>query len=285
LPAARPLRIRPIPAAFRLPPSAFTLVELLVVTAIVALLLAVLLPAVQAARESSRRMKCQSNLHQLGVASQAYHGVHQAFPPGGIKPRRLQLAWAVCLLPFIDEQPLWRRVDWKASYVSRENQAAASQVVPLYLCPSTSRHQWDRDGERSGDVNGNGRLDAGEGLGMTDYGGMYGTGLVEPLANGVMIWDVPIALRRVTDGASHTLLVGEDSGRGPGTHGEWFNGENIFDVTVAINSQQDNELWSDHPGGVNVLLCDGQVRFLEENTAVELLAALCTRAGREPAGD
>ncbi len=77
---------------------------------------------------------------------------------------------------------------------------------------------------------------------------------------------------------SHTIIVSEDTGRGGSLDGQWANGENIFLEQNSINIQQNNEMWSDHPGGVNVLFCDGSVHFLAETMPVELLAALCTRA-------
>jgi prepilin-type N-terminal cleavage/methylation domain-containing protein/prepilin-type processing-associated H-X9-DG protein len=260
----------------------FTLVELLVVIAIVGLLLSLLLPAVQSAREASRRTQCASQLRQLGVGLQAHHAARNSFPPGGVERRGRRLAWSVYLLPYIEQGALYRDFHLRSAFAAPENQRAASRAVAIYLCPSTARLEWDRDATHTRDLNQNGRLDPGERLAATDYGGIYGTGLEEPLNNGVMIWDTPISTRRIVDGTSHTLILGEDTGRGASTNGEWSNGENIFDVIVPINVQQDNELWSDHPGGVNVLLCDGSVRFLQEDLAIELLAALSTRAGKEP---
>ncbi len=107
-------------------------------------------------------------------------------------------------------------------------------------------------------------------MAMIDYGGLYG---VNGTASGVMVYEQAISLRQVTDGASHTILVGEDTGRGTSMNGEWANGKNIFDVGVAINTLQNNELWSDHTGGAQVLLCDGSVQFLADTTSVPLLEA------------
>ena len=95
----------------------FTLIELLVVVAIIGLLLALLLPAIQAAREATRRTQCRGNLRQIGVALHNYHQAHQAFPPGCIDRRPFrstaerQLAWSVLLLPMLEESGLADRFD------------------------------------------------------------------------------------------------------------------------------------------------------------------------------
>ena len=77
--------------------------------------------------------------------------------------------------------------------------------------------------------------------------------------------------------------MAEDTGRAGGEpqHGTWADGQNIFDVTMSINRSQNNELWSDHSGGVNATFCDGAIRFLSLNVANEILFALCTRDGHE----
>ncbi len=115
----------------------------------------------------------------------------------------------------------------------------------------------------------------------SDYGGMFGAGLLLPYANGTMLYDRSIAIRQISDGTSHTIIVAEDTGRGNNMDGEWADGENIFDQTVQINQLQDNELWSDHPSGAQALMCDGSVRFLADTIAASLLSTLCTRAGGE----
>lgn len=244
-------------------------------------LVALLLPAIQAARASARLASCQSNLHQLGVALQSYHALHNSFPPGGIDRRKRSLAWTIHLLPQLEERRLFEQIDRGRSYFSAENRRPASRVIPVFLCPATARLQWDREANRAALQSADQDPATNPPAAMIDYGGVFGTGLRTPLNNGVMIWDQPIALRQVVDGSTHTLIVGEDSGRGPAMNGEWINAENMFDVTVPINSQQDNELWSDHTGGAGALACDGHVRFLDQATALEVIAALCTRAGHE----
>mgnify|MGYP002623061916 FL=1 len=259
----------------------FTLVELLVVIGIVGVLVALLLPAVQAARESARRSQCASHLRQIGVGLLAYHDTRSAFPPGCIEPDGRRVAWSTILLPYVEETATYARYDLDVPFYAVENHSATSVVVPIYLCPSTVRLTRVRNGNSSGDVNRNGRYDPGDDLAMADFGGMFGWANAQPFGNGVMIYDDVVSLRQVTDGASHTIVVGEDTGRGTTMNGPWSDGENIFSAGVPINRLQNNDLWSDHPGGVQVLLCDAAVRFLEENMDLDVLAALCTRAGGE----
>ncbi len=249
--------------------------------AVIGLLVALVLPAVQASRKSARRAHCSNNLRQIGVGLQAYHAAAGAFPIGCIEPTHRRLAWSLFLLPYIEEQATFDRYDQQALYYAAANRQATSTVIPIYLCPSTVRYSRAREENTSGDVNRNGSYDPGDFMAMLDYGGMFGWANAEPYGNGVLLYDVPVSLRQVTDGSSHTVIVAEDTGRGTTMSGMWADGENIFDAGLPINTLQNNEIWSDHPGGAQVLLCDGSVRFLSDATPDATLAALCTRAGDE----
>ncbi len=259
----------------------FSLVELLAAIAVLGLLLALLLPAIQNSRETARRLTCRNNLRQIGVGLQHYHLAYRAFPPGCASRRTLRLAWSAFLLPFLEQSATWERIDWSRPYNSLANQSAASTVIAVYLCPSTTRLAGGRTGHRTGDRNGNGITETGDCLGVTDYGGIFGAARARPAANGVLLFDRSVSLRHITDGSSHTIIVAEDTGRGWRWDGEWINGENIFDRSVPINQQQHNELWSDHPHGCMALFCDGSVHFLWAGIAEETLDALCTREGDE----
>jgi type II secretory pathway pseudopilin PulG len=263
-----------------------TLVELLVVAAIIGALTGLLLPAVQAAREAARRVQCQNNLHQMGIALHVFHGAHRRFPVGCIDKRTAknpygrQLAWSADVLPHLEEIPLWQEIDFGLAYDSAANSAAAIHIIPVFLCPTTVRTATGRDGPIVASP-----LAAGVvkyRAAAIDYGGIYGAATVSPAANGVFLYDRAVTLTDVTDGASHTLAVTEDTGRGwPSLpqNGEWINGENIFDVSGPINTQQDNEIWSDHPGGALVLWCDGSAGLLADTIELAVLRAACTRAG------
>jgi prepilin-type processing-associated H-X9-DG protein/prepilin-type N-terminal cleavage/methylation domain-containing protein len=260
-----------------------TLVELLVVVAIIGVLVALLLPAVQAARESARRAQCQNNLRQVGVALHVYHNANRELPIGCIekrvpssKPDGRQHAWSSAILPHLEEPALWASIDFGAAYDAANNFTAARETVAAYLCPSTWRVAPGRDGSIVADPFAPAGSPTYRGAAI-DYGGIYGTGQMSPSANGTFLYDRPVKLSDVTDGTSHTLAVAEDSGRGWLTNGEWINGENIFDVGGPINRQQDNEIWSDHPGGAMVLWCDGSVELLSEATELNVVRAMCSR--------
>lgn len=270
----------------------FSLVELLVTIAIIGVLVALLLPAVQSAREAARRTHCFNNLRQIGLGLHNYHDAHHAFPVGcvdkrivSINPNGKQLAWSVFLLPFIEEQIVWERFDTSKAYDSLENQTAAKSVIQVYLCPSTARLNGGRDGNTVGDRNSNGVVEAGDYAGVTDYGGNYGAEGVSPAANGVFIHNRAIRFKQITDGTTQTIAVSEDTGRGWVWDGQWSNGENIFDQAGGINVHQNNEMWSDHPGGVNLLYCDSSVTFLADTVDIGSLRARCTRAFGDRASD
>ncbi len=139
--ARRPNGLR---SAFRRPPSAFTLVELLVVIAIIGILIALLLPAVQAAREAARRVRCSNNLRQLGLALQCYHEESLCFPPGAIwkdwmyGPTRVN--FLVHLLPYVEESTIYDMIDWQEQMYDTlywgVNVEAFEQGQPVLLCPS-----------------------------------------------------------------------------------------------------------------------------------------------------
>ena len=269
--------------------SGIALVELLVVIAIIGVLVAILLPAVQAAREAARRAECQNHLRQIGVALLVYHDAHGQLPIGCIdkrvprtNPNGRQLAWSAGILPHLEEQTLWRRIDFSAPYDSAANAAAAATIVAVYLCPSAVRLAAGREGAMVSNT-----LAAGGAYraAAIDYGGIYGAAQVSPAANGVFLYDRAVKISEITDGTSHTLALAEDTGRGWTQDGEWINGENIYDVSNPINMQQHNEIWSDHPGGAMALWCDGGATMLAETIKLPVLRAICTRAGNDTTND
>jgi len=250
-----------------------TLVELLVVVAVVAGLVALLLPGVQAAREAARRTVCSNNLRTIGCGLHGHLLAHGAFPVGCLewKPgrggRKRCLAWSCRILPWLEQESLADRLDLELPYDDPANAEAAATPLAVFVCPSA-----DRAGASVG------------GFGRSDYGGIAGERIASPNSpmKGPLVHDRRYAVREIPDGLSKTLFVGECAG-GRWDDGQWINGRNLFDQAYAINHPTwEDELRSLHAGGgaVGLFGC-GAVRFLDESTDLAVLTAICTRAGGE----
>ncbi len=132
----------------------FTLVELLVVITIIGILIALLLPAVQSAREAARRAHCVNNLKQIGLAAHSYHDTQRCFPPGGIATGECCTTyhltnWAICILPYLEQQTLYDKYDQKSYNESAANSEVRQQIVETYCCPS-DRHATKLEAPESG---------------------------------------------------------------------------------------------------------------------------------------
>jgi prepilin-type N-terminal cleavage/methylation domain-containing protein len=259
---------------------AFSLVEMLVVTAIISLLFGLLLPAVQASREVSRRATCTNNLHNHVLALSDYHVAHNQLPPGrtfGVKfGKELSLekfvdhSWAAHVLPFIDQPALYQTIDFRVPWRAAKNSAAASTTLTIFRCPSS-------DLEFTGD---------------SDYSGMTGTLMdttpddgvddADPFNRGVLIaadyLRDGIHFGQVTDGLSTTLAVAECSDITEEEQGLWISGVNVLSHDRSnVNSSREG-IFSWHPGGAHAARADGSVSFLSESIAPHVLGSLCTRA-------
>ncbi|MDA7950080.1 MAG: DUF1559 domain-containing protein [Pirellulaceae bacterium] len=249
----------------------FTLVELLVVIFIVGVLIALLVPAVNMARRVALRIQCGNNIRQIGLALNSYHLTHRHFPAGAIEWRpfgnttQRQLAWSAYLLPYLEQGNTYDQLDLTTPFDSPQNAKGAAVVIPVYLCPVALGGQ---------------KLV--QGRGPIHYGGMYGERITSPNnpPKGLMIYDKPLKASDASDGLSMTIIVAEDSHF---QDGQWINGRNLFDQAFPINQAPafENDIRSDHYGGANVVLADSTVRFLSEGIDLNVLAALCTRAGNE----
>jgi prepilin-type N-terminal cleavage/methylation domain-containing protein/prepilin-type processing-associated H-X9-DG protein len=262
--------------------NAFTLVELLVVVAIIGTLVALLLPAVQAARESARRTACTNHLHQIGIALHAFHNTKGTFPKGGAGAKAAELSWGSQLLPWIEEQPLADILHSDEPYTSTGNLDAGSTLVAAFQCPSVPEVQSLR---ASADL----PSSSTHRYARTSYGGVQGErGLRAANATnnperGTMIFTRAIAIKDITDGTSNTALVGEAP---EGIHGIWIGVRNLFDQSAPINTTDNagsfvdfgQELTSHHPGGANVLMVDSSVQFASESIDNLALAAMFSRA-------
>lgn len=252
-----------------------TLVELLVVVAIVAALVGLLLPAAQAAREASRRTTCVNNLRHMGCALYGHLLARRQFPVGclewklGVGGSNRCLAWNAFILPWLEQQHVADRIDLHQPYDAAVNRSAASAPLPVFVCPTADRTGWTVGG-----------------YGRSDYGGVAGERIVGPNSpmKGALIHETAFAPAQITDGLSKTIFVAECAA-GAWPDGQWINGRNLYDQAFAINAQaSEDEIRSRHPGGACGLVGDGAVQFLTETIDIRVLAAACTRARGESEG-
>ena len=208
--------------------QAFTLVELLVVITIIGLLVALLLPAVQAAREAARRGQCANNLKQLGLAALNYENAYDMFPPGhGYMPSwaiqstanagKNVWSWPVRLFPYLDQSALMTIVEanWDADIgkgwaMSSPMGAAQGTQIPTFLCPSDlgAQRRWN---ESQTCVVGTGSTVWTQKTGRLSYAGNYGQGQMEATGrvNGVFGANSITRISNIQDGTSNTLLFSE----------------------------------------------------------------------------
>jgi prepilin-type N-terminal cleavage/methylation domain-containing protein/prepilin-type processing-associated H-X9-DG protein len=282
--------------------SGFTLIELLVVIAIIAILIGLLLPAVQKVREAAARMKCTNNLKQLGIALHSYHDTNAGFPSGYYTQGAfIHTGWELQLLPFLEQTSLWNQsVTYLTANVGNTDSAAYPAVSfpqATFICPSSTR-------PLTGTF-------AGVTYSLTSYLGNAGTSSNPVSGDGVLYADSQVRLTDITDGTSSTLLAGERPATGDlywgwefspfGTgygDGEAVLGAREVALTAAMSDVPTNiglqppqqpagtaeidgaHWWSFHIGGVNFLFCDGSVRFLTYS-ANSVLPQLSTRNGGE----
>ena len=324
--------------------SGFTLVELLVVIAIIGILVSLLLPAVQSAREAARRMQCSNNLKQLGLSLHNYESAYRAWPAQSSGPSIGQQyvarrgSWFTAILPFFEQDGLYKSFDVKYHWHDTANQQAVMTNVPTLRCPSAP----DRDGfewtvlvDYANATTTTATLSVRDFFkgAVTDYANIGGVGtqlndalpvasrLSDP-GNCGILKTTAVKLAEVTDGLSNTILLGECAGRPKlyqngrliadgatpktwsgsasvtrpfPTGGVWASHNKGFVVdgalpdgntavrpgTCSINCSNDNELYSFHSGGAEVLMADGSVKFISASLPIEQLVALVSRNGSE----
>lgn len=281
--------------------SGFTLVELLVVIAIIGILIALLLPAVQAAREAARRVNCTNNLKQIGIALHNYHDTMGQFPSGIVgnsppsRPNMPKWGWAALILPYVEQGPLSDTINVKGVELDPQILAAKAGNTVLdaalrtkisgYRCPSDTAKDYFTTGTPAAterylnDSTGN-RYAAP----VVNYVGVTGLYDVAKPNNGVLYLDSKTSFRDILDGTSNVIAVGErhnDCWMGPAT---WLGAGDLTMTPSGVYTTLGNVRWpinellkanpndtrckdgfgSFHPGGAMFVFCDGSVHFLAE---------------------
>lgn len=258
----------------------FTLVELLVVMAIIGVLMGLLLPAVQAAREAARRTSCANNLSQLALAMQHHEFNAEHLPAGTINPTSpirsepfgQHVSWTVQILPFIEQQNLYEKFNLQAGAYAPENQEVRSALVSMLLCPSNPGVARESSG--------NGRV------GVSHYVGCHHDreAPIDATNTGLLFLNSNIRYPEIQDGSSTTLLLSEikiddvNLGWTSGTRATLRNPEGFGAPVKAPDSPLFVGTFdSFHFGGVHVALADGALRFITVSIEPSLLRRLANR--------
>ncbi|HJT34405.1 MAG TPA: DUF1559 domain-containing protein [Pirellulales bacterium] len=296
----------------------FTLIELLVVIAVIGLLVGLLLPAVQAAREATRRNECANRLKQIGLACQSYHDVMNRFPPGycavgaymdGQTDTSPGWGWASCLLPYLEQQALQQTIDFRRPIEHPVNGSAVRTSIASYLCPS--------------DIVASEQFSVPDAAGQpvvvaapSSYAGCVGndaSDVAGPSGSGVFYRNSATRLADLTDGSSVTILVGERAwanaqstwagavsgavclrgkyNRCPVGGAAWAAASTLNLAHAHLNNATADpdggldDFSSLHPEGSNFVFADGSVRFLaslpDDTPAGMVFQGLGTRSGGE----
>lgn len=291
--------------------SGFTLVELLVVIAIIGIMVGLLLPAVQAAREAARRMSCQNNLKQIGLAIHNYESTFNQFPTVNANNTLTGGSLFTAILPVIEKANEFQLYDFALANNHPTNRAVTGQTIPFFLCPASPLRRavpgCDADGGRAA-----GNYAAS--IGSRDYDPYWAfSARPRPSLNGAIVYTDTVerrtGFRDFTDGTSQTLMIGEtaynlpdyvfSSGNCAGasrfSFTYWSNpfpGSTGITTQYALNPKDKpgdgifNATWvrsfrSDHPGGLQFTFADASVHFLSEHTDAVIVDALSTRNGAE----
>lgn len=283
----------------------FTLVELLVVIAIIAVLMGLLLPAVQMAREAARRTQCQNNLRQLGLSLLNYESSRQYFPPGWVVRESATTlaaleepgyAWSHALLPNLEQSNLYDRFDRSLPVNDASHYPLLKNYLPTFVCASDA----GANVALAAPIMAPSPLvhDPVEPLPLpevakSNYVGNFGTMEMLPEvveSDGMFFRNSKIRIAQVLDGTSNTLFVGERTSEMGLSF--WSGVMNEIDEPIArILGSADHlpnspgnhfdDFSSQHPQGANFLLVDGSTRMFNEDMALDVYQAMATRKGKE----
>jgi prepilin-type N-terminal cleavage/methylation domain-containing protein/prepilin-type processing-associated H-X9-DG protein len=286
----------------------FTLIELLVVIAIIAILISLLVPAVQKVRDAAARLQCQNNLKQIALAAHNYHGSYNRFPPGVNMPGEDAFGWPVApeptrwyalfsaLLPFLEQSTISNQVVTNIPNPHYVNCAGpnsiGASIVPILICPADAGMPQPPVGQYTSLY-----------FGLNSYGGCSGTSATttvgqQSLKNGIFFMNSNTRIADIADGTSNTLCFGERSRLNlPATSTSqalggwaWVNQfaqeDNTMDTSEPIEGMLPhdlNQFGSMHIGGgvANFAFADGSVKSISKTISIITLQRIATRAGGE----
>jgi prepilin-type N-terminal cleavage/methylation domain-containing protein len=289
--------------------AAFTLIELLVVIAIIAILIGLLLPAIQKVREAGARTQCQNNLRQIAVALHNYHEAFGILPPGTRGSVNL-LSFHVFILPYLEQDIIYNQFNFKKYYDDPANLPLGTHRISTYLCP---------DGTQLYTQYGAGEWANGVITFTTHYYGVAGpvgnnpqTGVAYSVlttdqgndaTQGMLYMDSEVRLTDVTDGTSNTLMVGEMSWNDANYYRVWTRGtyddaqdrdttccRNVANGMKSTpyngsNNANDTSFGSEHtPKGANFALGDASVRWITADISMRTFLSAASRNGGETLG-
>ncbi len=222
------------------------LVSIPVLLACAGILVALLLPAVQASREAARRMSCSNHMKQIALAMHNYHDTYKSFPPAYTvddSGQRLH-SWRTLILPFMEQAALYDSIDLSKPWDDPANQMAAQAMVPMYTCPSSASDPT-----------------------MTNY-----VAIVDP--SSIMSGAQGTSFSAITDGSSNTVMVVEVSASDAVP---WMS-PNDIDRRSFVNGPPGG---TNHPGGMNVMFADGSVQFLADSSDPSERDSMVTKDGQD----
>ena len=296
----------------RSPRRGFTLLELLLVIAIIAILIGLLIPAVQKVREAAQRVRCANNLKQIGLAARNFETAMGGLPPRCHTSVPYQ-GWGPIILPYIEQENIATNYHYDLNFYDPANRSLIAIPLEIFSCPSAPLGRvveiYDLNGNDTGSVGAEGDYFAPNSVDAYWWPDPQRTSAADELEAPAMAHDVPRPMTAIPDGASYTLLVSELAGRPdnwvlgvkqpsnaairfPNWWGPWasYNSE-IYktwsaDGTTpggpcAINCNNSWGIYSFHRDGANAVFCDGSVHFLRVGLNRDVFAGIVTRAGGE----